>query len=375
MYPKIYLAIDNCVFYKRWTDPEEWTKRIKSLGLNYIEASADTELDPLYMGNDYLERWIDRVKNAEAKQGVKVATLYSGHGTYTTLGLTSNDESVRRNMIDKWFLPMVKTASELDAMLGFFAHAFKHSAIQNENSYEKYVNRLVESLSEINRYAEEIGCKSLGIEQMYTPHQYPWRLQDTIELIKRVTNESGYSFYFTEDVGHHHTKFIRPSREDIVNNPNFDFWLGSDSAYEIYRKKMEETWDELKADMDKHPHLFSTESDGDCFNTLSKIACYSPIIHLQQTDGHSSAHKPFTYEENQKGIIDPIRILQAIKKSYDSEELEGMPKRTEVIYLTLEIFSGTTSIMKNVMNQVEDSVSYWRQYIPEDGLTLDKLVI
>ena len=92
MYPRIYLAIDNCVFYKRWTRPDEWAEKIFHLGLRYIEASADTELDPLYMGKYYLRDWVESVRDAEQKYGVKGCNLYSGQGTYTTLGLALMDE-------------------------------------------------------------------------------------------------------------------------------------------------------------------------------------------------------------------------------------------------------------------------------------------
>ena len=57
--PKLYLGIDNCFAYKRWTLPEEWMRVIHELGLKYVEASADTELDPLYMGPEHTKRWIE----------------------------------------------------------------------------------------------------------------------------------------------------------------------------------------------------------------------------------------------------------------------------------------------------------------------------
>jgi hypothetical protein len=49
-YPQIYLAIDNCVLSKRITEPEDWMKYFKDLGIYHIEASADNELDPFYTG-------------------------------------------------------------------------------------------------------------------------------------------------------------------------------------------------------------------------------------------------------------------------------------------------------------------------------------
>lgn len=233
MYPRIYLAIDNCVFYKRWTDPDEWAQKIKELGVRYIEASADTELDPLYMGPAYFYDWVQKVKEAEKKHDVKVCNLYSGHGTYTTLGLTHPDVRVRRNMVENWFFPMVRAAGELDCGMGFFAHALKHEILQSSEQYEQYVALLVDLLAEINRYAEMVGCKKLGIEQMYTPHQYPWRLKDAQNLLLRVTEKSGRSFYFTEDLGHHHIKFRKPTEAQFRETDGKGLWLGSDMAYRL----------------------------------------------------------------------------------------------------------------------------------------------
>ena len=62
--PILNLGIDNCFASKHWTLPEQWCELIAGLGLQYIEASADTECDPLYMGLDYTEDWITRVRLA-----------------------------------------------------------------------------------------------------------------------------------------------------------------------------------------------------------------------------------------------------------------------------------------------------------------------
>ena len=214
----ITVSIDNCVFYKRWTRPDEWVEKIASLGLRYIEASADTELDPLYMGQGYLNNWVNEVKLAQEKHGVQVCNLYSGHGTYTTLGLTHTEESVRNHMIENWFFPMVRIAGMLNCGMGFFAHAFNHSVLQNVDDYEDHVRILEDALAKINNYARPVGCKELAIEQMYTPHQYPWRINDTRGLLTEVSRKSGHGFYFTEDVGHHHPKFIRPTKEQACKN-------------------------------------------------------------------------------------------------------------------------------------------------------------
>jgi len=373
-YPKLHLAIDNCFAYKRWTRPEDWARVIQGLGVQYIEASADTELDPLYMGESYLRHWVGQVRQAEEEYGVRVCNLYSGHGTYTTLGLTHPDGSVRERMAVDWFMPMIRLAGELGCGLGFFAHGFEHRVLQDAASYAEHVAMLLDALVRLNRYAGEVGCGKLGVEQMYTPHMYPWRLHDTEDLLCQVTARSGRDFYFTEDVGHHTTKFMRPDRNALDGGNVRGVWLGTDRAFSLADQGGSSAWDQISADMDANPQLFSTTEDGDCYTWLERLGCFSPIVHLQQTDGRSSAHLPFTEDQNRRGKIAGDRVLRALKRSYDQPVQAGMPGRCDDIYLTLEVFSTTTAIPHELLDDYRATVQYWRQYVPEDGLGLDVLV-
>ena len=93
--PRIYLAIDNCFASKRWTDPLDWARIVHQLGLGFVEASADNECDPLYADPGYLKDWVGEVQSACKGTGVRVVNLYSGHGTYTTLGLATPTAATR----------------------------------------------------------------------------------------------------------------------------------------------------------------------------------------------------------------------------------------------------------------------------------------
>jgi len=383
-YPKIYLAIDNCFAFKRWTRPKDWAKVIKDLGVNFVEASADTELDPLFMGEEYLKGWVEDVKDAEAKYGIKVANLYSGHGTYCTLGLTHTDEMVRRRMIDKWFKPLIKTAGQLDAGIGFFAHAFADYILQDKSAYDEYIEILYTGLTELNAYADEENCGDLGLEQMYSPHQVPWRIEGTRKLIKEITRRSGRDFFFTEDVGHHHIKFVKPTEEDVLkavgtgNGENL--WLGTNKAYKMLNDAVQSknvsngVIKSIMNEFEDNPQMFARKEDGDCYEWLKRLGCYSPIIHLQQTDGLSSSHAHFTEENNSKGIISGECLLRAIKESYENNIEDGMPGRCGRIYLTLEVFTSTASINIETLKDYALSVEYWRKFVPEDGMRLDELV-
>ncbi len=381
--PQIYLAIDNCFAYKRWTDPSDWARVITKLGVRYVEASADTELDPLYMGKAYLQNWIGQVKQAEKAYDLKVVNLYSGHGTYSTLGLTHTDAGVRRRMEEEWFHPMIEAAAGLGAGMGFFAHGFSEAVMQDAERYEQYRRILIDSLGRLNTFAAEAGCGKLGVEQMYAPYMIPWTIEGTKALLKEIRNQTGHDFYFTEDLGHHHKKFCMPSREEIqaaFAQRDRGIWLGADKTAAIYDRALEsgvlsdEDLQEIVRQMKQNQRFFAGEQDGDCYEWLRELGCYSPIIHLQQTDGVTSAHKPFTKEMNQWGRIDGEKVLRALKESYNREDREGMPERCDKIYLTLELFSSTTQTTREILDAYGQSVRYWRQFIPEDGKTLEELL-
>lgn len=383
MYPRIYLAIDNCFASKRWTTPSQWAQVIVDLGVKYVECSADTELDPLYMGKDYLRDWAESVLRVQDETGIIPCSLYSGHGTYSTLGLTHTDARVRRNMIEHWFKPLIEVAGTLGTQLGFFAHCFNEAVLQDLVAYAEYCQILEDGLAELNEYASICNCSQLAIEQMYSPNQVPWTIHGTEQLLQRVYQKSGRPFYFTEDVGHHHKKFIKPTAEIIhhgVQTRNHNLWLGTDIAYEAYDQAIQtgKLTDELLqiilSEVDKMPHLYATEEDSDCYQWLRSLGRYAPIVHLQQTDGFVSGHKPFTADNNNWGRIDGAKILRAIKESYDLPAEKDIAPRVDAIYLTLELFSGTAQNRREILYAYAETVHYWRQFVPEDGLSLDELI-
>lgn len=387
-YPRIYLAIDNCFAAKRWTTPRRWLKIAQKIGLNYVEASADNECDPLYMDQAYLDDWVNDTKKWETETGVKVINLYSGHGTYATLGLAHHDERIRNKIQHDWLDKMVKMAGDLDAGLGFFCHAFTQSLLQNPDGYTNACDELFSRLANLAIHADKVGAKSIGVEQMYTPHQVPWTIHGAQELLKKVYHRSGKPFYITIDTGHQsgQHKFLKPTYEQIKNalktyreQGRIDgFWIGPRSAHCLFKELARSNdisntvlMDRILQEIEKYPYLFSNFEDGDPYRWLEKLGCYSPIIHLQQTPGDKSSHLPFNEKNNAEGIIKGDKVLQAIAKAYETPKDTDMPPACDAIYLTLEIFAGTAELPVDIINKIKDSVAYWRQFIPEDGKPLD----
>ena len=132
------------------------------------------------------------------------------------------------------------------------------------------------------------------------------------------------------------------------------------------------------AEIDAHPYLFAEKQDGDPYYWIEELVGWSPIVHLQQTDGRTSGHWAFTSERNAAGIIDPARILQSICRHYErSQEVQegpSMPPRVGTITLTLEMFSATADYHHVILERLRETVAYWRRFVPEDGMTVDQLV-
>lgn len=393
-FPRVYLAIDNCFASKRWTRPSEWMGIIDGLGLKYIEASTDTECDPMYMDSGYLNDWMHEVEVVSSKKGLRVVNLHSGHGSYATLGLAHTDPRNRDRFQHDWMGKLILMAERIGAGVGFYCHAFNDDILQDRIRYGEQLGDLYDRFARLSEFAARHGGTTLGVEQMYTPHQVPWTIDGTRSLLEEVNSRSGQPFYITIDTGHQtaQRKLLRPSEEAIriaylASTPNAGApsaemaWFGPKRCYEVLSRggsdsdpsRVAADMSEMRKEMDSHPHLFATEEDGDPYAWLGAFGCYSPIIHLQQTDGSSSSHQPFTSECNARGRIFGAKVLEALRSSCERPVAMRMPRRCSDIYLTLEIFSKTSDISPAIIRNLEMSVSYWRQFIPTDGLPLDQL--
>jgi hypothetical protein len=227
-----------------------------------------------------------------------------------------------------------ETAAALDAGLGFFCHAFDNTVLQNPGLYTTFKNELIGNLAEIARFSGVSGCKTVGVEQMYSPHQIPWTINGARELIRQIGGASPKPLYITIDTGHQsgQRNFLKlTGRELFQELKQFSrtghasrIWLGPDSAHRLLEdcrgrdgNDLEESSRQILVEMDRHPYLFAESPDSSTYGWLRELACYSPIIHLQQTDGTSSGHLPFTGPNNEKGLIEGRKVLEAIKTSYD----------------------------------------------------------
>ena len=385
MDPRLYLCIDNCFAYKRWVKPLDWMLLIRDMGINLVEQSADTECDPMYMGSDYMRQWAQWVRRDSEKTGVRVVNVYSGHGTYTTCGLTHWHDGVRRRFLDGWMKAQVNTAASVGAGFGFFAHGIQQSELQTPDAYRWRLDLLQDDLAELAAYARQRQLPTLCIEQMYTPHMPPWTIRGTEALLREVYARGGAPLYVTLDLGHMNGQqfFQRPTREAILGRIRSDGqaprpWLGTAEAHRLCREAeagaldAERAADAILADVEANPHLFARPEDGVIWNWVEALGPYASIVHLQQTDGKSSPHWPFTEKYNRLGVASGERLLASLAKAFAQAPIDGLPDPVDAVALTLEPFVGTLANPYTAVEEIAESAAYWRRFVPRDGMRLSE---
>ena len=383
MDPRLTLCIDNCFAYKRWVKPLDWMLLIRDMGLTHVEQSADTECDPLYMGADYMRQWTEWVRRDSEKTGVRVVNVYSGHGTYTTCGMTHWHDGVRRRFLDEWMKAQVDTAARIGAGFGFFAHGIQHSDLQTPEAYGARLETLYDDLAELAAYAAEKRLPGICIEQMYTPHMPPWTIRGTEALMREVFARRGARMDVTIDLGHMNGQqfFQRPAREALLECLRTGArapWLGTEAAHRLYREAAaggidaDRAADAILADVDANPHLFAGPEDCSIWNWVESLGQYANIVHLQQTDGKSSPHWPFTDTYNRIGVASGEKLISSLAAAFARPAIEGLPEPVTDIALTLEPFVGTLANPYAAVDDIAQSVAYWRGFVPRDGMRLSE---
>ncbi len=383
---RLFLALDNCFASKRWCSVSEWMRVVKDLGVDRVEASADNEIDPLYTTAAYRADWLRAVRREGERTGVQVVNLYSGHGTYATLGLAHHDPRVRHHLATRWMGPMLRLAGQLEAGLGCFAHAFSEEVLADPRRQRATERILVDSLKELSAVAERGGASAFSIEQMRSPHQPPWTIAGTADFLRDTNRKvAGLPVYLTIDTGHQSGQrgFRAPSAEevttfvnDVRQGRNSSLYLGTPTHYQRLADMVRsgaspaEVTAQVAALVEEAPYLFSAAGDDDPYLWLREFAPYAPIIHLQQTDNTSSSHRHFTAAHNRTGVIHAEQVVTAIVDSFQRPRPAGFPPRVETIHLTLEPFLDTAGHPRRMLEELAESVSYWRRVIPQEGLLI-----
>ena len=302
---KISLGINNSFAVNRYPEPEEWTRIVRDFGLKHVQFFADL-IEPSIFGPDATEKLVEKTNRACRDNGIKIHDVFGGTMVRWYNFLLHPEEEVRRDAL-RWFEKYIGLAADLRSTgCGCFLGSFSFRDLNNPERYNSLLDEAIERWHVLAKLAKDKGLSCLMFEPMSIPREVPCTIDQAKELYERLNDGSELPVKLCLDVGHG-----------------------------AYRSGSED---------DRNPYAWVRE--------LSPMA---PVIHIQQTDGKSSKHWPFTPQFNKIGIIEAGKVIEAIEDS-----------GAEEVLLVLEVFSsffepGDTQVIEDLRM----SVDYWRGYVED----------
>ena len=301
------LGIDNCFARKRYPTPDDWIPIVaERFKVKYVEFTGDL-LDPFCVSEPALMRVARETATKAKAAGLEIYDYYTGVITHCLNLLSHPDPDFRQDGI-RWCEGAMRVTKELGARcIGGHYDTIRSADIDDPKRYAAAIDNLIELFKQLSVTAKEIGLESIMWEQMYTPCEVPYTIEQSRDIFERVNDGAAVPILLTVDVGHSCCQ-------------NF-------------------------------PHA---EQDRDPYEWLRQLGHLSPVIHIQQSDGLGSHHWPFTKKHNEKGIIHAEKVLEALEASGSDEN-----------YLVLEIFHSLAVTDNQMLDELEESVEYWKEYVTE----------
>jgi len=291
----------NCGFaINRYMEPEAWGQLVgEEFGLRSVQFVADL-LNP-NMPEDYRKSYLDRVLAAKEKYNFDVDSIFTS--AYTRINHLMHPDKEARKIYIEWF----KKFFEMGAILGAKSGG-SHFGIMTFPTYDdvekrEYItNEGVKGWQEISFFAKDLGYECLIFEPMSVPREMGNTVEESLDLMNRVNENSGIPMRICLDTGH-------------------------------------------------APH----PQQRDPYPWLEKLGKFSPIVHLQQTVLHKSNHWPFTDEYNAQGIVHADKVLDALEK--------GGCEETILMFEIGHREHWDTDF--NVVADTKASVDYWRKFVKD----------
>jgi sugar phosphate isomerase/epimerase len=320
------VAVNGAFLTRRWEEPRNFMRLTREVGYSYHEFCADV-LDPFFSGDPaYQLKTARQIRDAAAEYGVKITDVYTGVATHRFHGLSHGDESCRRRMRE-WIERTMDLALEMGTdRIGGHWDAFSVEVLEDQERAESAWRNIVQQFREISATAKKKGLAAVYDEQMYTPSEVPWTLEQAERFLLEVNDGSeGAPVYITIDTGH------QAGQEYGLTHPDSD-----------YRQ-----W-------------------------LRRFGAFAEIVHVQQTVPEASAHWPFTEKYNEMGHVSVPDVLDALREShqeaFESRLARCLPPVSRA-YLVAEIIPSSTKNEKTLLAELSETARYLRRFIPEGGLT------
>ena len=296
---KYKLSINTGFAVNRFNQNDIFLDFVKNkLKLSYIQPTSDWL--NLNLPDRYVFKNVNVLNKSLNKYKIKVNSLFTG--AFTRLNHLGHPDREHQKYWINWFKRFIDVGIDLGAN-----HLGSHLGIlsyhDNKKRKKLLKSRLIKNWFEVAEYAQKKKIKSLIWEPMSISREFGETLNQC-QNIHSLLNKKKYKFNLCLDVGH----------GDI------------NSKY---------------------------KSNYDPYKWLDKFAEESPVIHLKQVQKNNFSHLPFTKKNNKKGIIDPKKVLDILKKKNNNDA-----------ELSFELsFKERDPIDKDLKKEVIENVKYWKKFI------------
>jgi D-erythrulose 1-phosphate 3-epimerase len=291
------LGINTCFAVKRWPQPESWARLVRDeLALDLVQHSLDlVELDvPPAAVTDQATR----LGAACASAGLTLHSTFTGLAAYSASLLLHPDRSARARARE-WYQRVIGFTADTGAQAtGGHVGAFSVGDYRDPSRRARLWRELTGSLAELAGYAYDRGLSCLLAENLAAARE-----PSTMAMIESLLTDGDQAHVpvlLCLDVGH-----------QCVPGT---------------------------AGPDRDPYAW-----------LARLGSRAPVVQLQQTDGTSDHHSPFTPQTNAAGIIEPARVLAALDRSGAAD-----------VALILEIIPPFEQDDDQVLDDLRQSAAYWR---------------
>jgi len=301
---QLHLGVDIAFARKRWVYGAEWVPIVKEkMGVKYIEFCSDF-IDPVFFPEPLRNRMADEVRQACKEGGLEIFDMYTGLIPHC-LNLLNHPEEQARAIALGWCENLVRLSARIGAKgIGGHFDTIPFRDWTDPSREKKALDNIIDSMVRLSEVAKEVGQGFLALEQMYTPNERPYTLEEAEEMLAKINERSKVPVYLTVDVGH-------MCSQNYTTGP----------------------------------------ADRDPLRWLERFGARSPVIHIQQTTPDASNHWPFTKKYNALGHIRPDEVVDALRRSGSKEN-----------YLMLEIFFSLTVNEETILSEMAESAEYWRPY-------------
>ena len=302
---KFKLGINTGFAINRFPEPEVWLRIVgKELGLKYVQFAMDL-LNP-FLPKIVIGREVEKIKKYTGKYDIKIDTTFTS--AFSRINHLMHPDALQRKVWFDWFKRWFEISAKLEARgCGGHFGIMSVADFNNERRRKFLIEEAISSWRKLARLGAKLGFKFLLFEPMSIPREMACTIDSTKELLERVN--------------------------------------GNSLPIPI----------QLCLDVDHGDLASSDPRDRDPYAWLRELAQFAPVVHIKQSTKDKTAHWPFTEKYNKIGIISPPRVMEAIEASGAKD-----------VVLLFEISHRERYPMEcRVVDDLKESVEYWRKYIKE----------